>query len=179
MIKRPKNFWNEWGAGNAGPLKYAIQQKTGKKTGKTENLFISFSFHLFSFLIPVFIAVVQFVGAQIGKECGTEEFTRCAEPFEMLHLSSEFSYAAVEKEELDKLCQYVSFFVIKKNLLSFVASSLFYFLFFLHELEFSRSWVGRRMIDYSALLGFNRVAFGEGVLIGVWNLNHLIQNTKS
>lgn len=56
--------------------------------------------------------MVQFVGAQIGKECGTEEFTRCAEPFEMLHLSSEFSYAAVEKEELDKLCQYVSFFVL-------------------------------------------------------------------
>ncbi|KAL5275742.1 hypothetical protein ACFFRR_001533 [Megaselia abdita] len=59
-----------------------------------------------NFLIfsSAFFTVVQFVGAQIGKECGPEEFTRCAEPFKMLHVSPEFSYAAVEKEELDKLC---------------------------------------------------------------------------
>lgn len=68
-----------------------------------------FQFHLFSFLISVFIAVAQFVGAQNGKTCGHEDFIKCAEPFEMLNLSPD-SYAAVEKEELDKLCQYVSLF---------------------------------------------------------------------
>ncbi|XP_067629970.1 uncharacterized protein [Eurosta solidaginis] len=39
-----------------------------------------------------------------GEECGQEEFTKCAEPLEMLHLTSEFSIGAAKKDELDKLC---------------------------------------------------------------------------
>uniref|UniRef100_A0A1A9WW21 DUF19 domain-containing protein n=1 Tax=Glossina brevipalpis TaxID=37001 RepID=A0A1A9WW21_9MUSC len=39
-----------------------------------------------------------------AEECGQEEFTKCAEPLEMLHLTSEFSIGAAKKEELDKLC---------------------------------------------------------------------------
>uniref|UniRef100_A0A1A9V4X6 Uncharacterized protein n=1 Tax=Glossina austeni TaxID=7395 RepID=A0A1A9V4X6_GLOAU len=39
-----------------------------------------------------------------AEECGHEEFAKCAEPLEMLHLTSEFSIGAAKKEELDKLC---------------------------------------------------------------------------
>uniref|UniRef100_A0A1B0A1G5 Uncharacterized protein n=1 Tax=Glossina pallidipes TaxID=7398 RepID=A0A1B0A1G5_GLOPL len=39
-----------------------------------------------------------------AEECGQEEFAKCAEPLEMLHLTSEFSIGAAKKEELDKLC---------------------------------------------------------------------------
>ncbi|XP_037953962.1 uncharacterized protein LOC119684084 [Teleopsis dalmanni] len=40
-----------------------------------------------------------------SEECGQEEFTKCAEPIEILHLTSEFSIGGAKKEELDKLCQ--------------------------------------------------------------------------
>ncbi|XP_022227648.2 uncharacterized protein LOC111077610 [Drosophila obscura] len=39
-----------------------------------------------------------------SEECGQEEFTKCAEPLEMLHLTPEFSIGPAKKEELDKLC---------------------------------------------------------------------------
>ncbi|XP_017835945.1 uncharacterized protein LOC108595252 isoform X1 [Drosophila busckii] len=39
-----------------------------------------------------------------SEDCGQEEFTKCAEPLEMLHLTSEFSIGAAKKDELDKLC---------------------------------------------------------------------------
>ncbi|XP_073811339.1 uncharacterized protein isoform X2 [Musca autumnalis] len=51
--------------------------------------------------ITVCLAMVTSVSAE---ECGQEEFTKCAEPLEMLHLTSEFSIGAAKKEELDKLC---------------------------------------------------------------------------
>ncbi|XP_023171241.1 uncharacterized protein LOC111599728 [Drosophila hydei] len=49
-------------------------------------------------LAALLMAVVR------SEECGQEEFTKCAEPLEMLHLTSEFSIGAAKKEELDKLC---------------------------------------------------------------------------
>ncbi|EDW73709.1 uncharacterized protein [Drosophila tropicalis] len=39
-----------------------------------------------------------------SEECGQEEFTKCAEPLDMLHLTKEFSMGPAKKEELDKLC---------------------------------------------------------------------------
>lgn len=50
----------------------------------------------------IVFALIPVVNAE---ECGQEEFTKCAEPLEMLHLTSEFSIGAAKKEELDKLCQ--------------------------------------------------------------------------
>lgn len=52
--------------------------------------------------ITIALALVATVNAE---ECGQEEFTKCAEPLEMLHLTSEFSIGAAKKDELDKLCQ--------------------------------------------------------------------------
>jgi len=40
-----------------------------------------------------------------SEECGQEEFTKCAEPLDMLHLTSDFSIGPAKKEELEKLCQ--------------------------------------------------------------------------
>jgi len=40
-----------------------------------------------------------------SEECGQEEFAKCSEPLDMLHLSSNFSIGPAKKEELDKLCQ--------------------------------------------------------------------------
>ncbi|XP_017079372.1 uncharacterized protein LOC108113326 [Drosophila eugracilis] len=39
-----------------------------------------------------------------SEECGHEEFTKCSEPLDMLHLTSNFSIGAAKKDELDKLC---------------------------------------------------------------------------
>ncbi|BFG05576.1 uncharacterized protein DMAD_04276 [Drosophila madeirensis] len=39
-----------------------------------------------------------------SEECGQEEFTKCAEPLEMLHLTPEFSIGPAKREELEKLC---------------------------------------------------------------------------
>ncbi|XP_016930535.2 uncharacterized protein [Drosophila suzukii] len=39
-----------------------------------------------------------------SEECGQEEFAKCSEPLDMLHLSSNFSIGPAKKEELDKLC---------------------------------------------------------------------------
>ncbi|XP_053962132.1 uncharacterized protein LOC128865803 [Anastrepha ludens] len=62
----------------------------------------------FAFVTAVYV-IVAFVGSALvagvrGEECGQEEFTKCAEPLEMLHLTSEFSIGAAKKDELDKLC---------------------------------------------------------------------------
>ncbi|XP_017481854.1 PREDICTED: uncharacterized protein LOC108370922 isoform X1 [Rhagoletis zephyria] len=61
-----------------------------------------------AFVIALYV-VVAFVGNELvtsvrGEECGQEEFTKCAEPLEMLHLTSEFSIGPAKKDELDKLC---------------------------------------------------------------------------
>ncbi|KAI8122470.1 uncharacterized protein LOC111684790 isoform X1 [Lucilia cuprina] len=58
---------------------------------------------LLSFYIAITIALAL-VATVNAEECGQEEFTKCAEPLEMLHLTSEFSIGAAKKEELDKLC---------------------------------------------------------------------------
>ncbi|KAL9875367.1 uncharacterized protein LOC119642463 isoform X1 [Glossina fuscipes] len=56
---------------------------------------------LYFVAITVALASMTTVDAE---ECGQEEFAKCAEPLEMLHLTSEFSIGAAKKEELDKLC---------------------------------------------------------------------------
>ncbi|XP_030375339.1 uncharacterized protein LOC115624680 [Scaptodrosophila lebanonensis] len=53
--------------------------------------------------VCVVLASCLIAGA-VAEECGQEEFTKCAEPLEMLHLTSEFSIGAAKKDELDKLC---------------------------------------------------------------------------
>ncbi|XP_075166411.1 uncharacterized protein LOC142238603 [Haematobia irritans] len=55
-------------------------------------------------LIVTFTVALALVTSVSAEECGQEEFTKCAEPLEMLHLTSEFSIGAAKKEELDKLC---------------------------------------------------------------------------
>ncbi|KAH8347759.1 hypothetical protein KR084_000777 [Drosophila pseudotakahashii] len=39
-----------------------------------------------------------------SEECGQEDFAKCAEPLDMLNLSSNFSLGPETKEDLDKLC---------------------------------------------------------------------------
>ncbi|XP_059225238.1 uncharacterized protein LOC106092481 [Stomoxys calcitrans] len=58
---------------------------------------------LFSFLVT-FTVVLALVTSVSGEDCGQEEFTKCTEPLEMLHLTSEFSIGAAKKDELEKLC---------------------------------------------------------------------------
>uniref|UniRef100_A0A0A1WQY9 Uncharacterized protein C9orf117 n=1 Tax=Zeugodacus cucurbitae TaxID=28588 RepID=A0A0A1WQY9_ZEUCU len=61
-----------------------------------------------SFAIAVY-AIVAILASDLvagvrGEECGQEEFTKCAEPLDMLHLTSELSIGAAKKDELLKLC---------------------------------------------------------------------------
>lgn len=72
--------------------------------------FVLFFFLIYRKLWLCFIAVAITVALASmttvdAEECGQEEFAKCAEPLEMLHLTSEFSIGAAKKEELDKLCQ--------------------------------------------------------------------------
>lgn len=56
-------------------------------------------------LAAVFVTVASCIAVVTSaEECGQEEFTKCSEPLDMLHLTSEFSIGASKKEELDKLC---------------------------------------------------------------------------
>lgn len=50
--------------------------------------------------ISFFVAII--VDICYAAECGQEDFTRCAEPLDKLHLTSDFQIG--KKEQLDKLC---------------------------------------------------------------------------
>lgn len=58
-----------------------------------------------SWTLLVFSAMLL-LSAEVAnsEECGQEEFTKCAEPLDMLHLTSDFSIGPAKKEELEKLC---------------------------------------------------------------------------
>lgn len=67
-------------------------------------------------LIPLLATISQWKCSQIAllmvlvvkcEECGQEEFTKCAEPLEMLNLSPKFSIGDGKKEDLNELCRCV------------------------------------------------------------------------
>ncbi|XP_017054330.1 uncharacterized protein LOC108096896 [Drosophila ficusphila] len=57
----------------------------------------------FSWILLILSAMLLFSLGN-SKECDQEEFTKCAEPLDMLHLTSNFSIGPARKEDLDKLC---------------------------------------------------------------------------
>ncbi|XP_016988438.1 uncharacterized protein LOC108051007 [Drosophila rhopaloa] len=48
--------------------------------------------------------VLLLLSVASSEECGQEEFSQCAEPLDMLQLTSNFSIGPAKKEELEELC---------------------------------------------------------------------------
>lgn len=67
----------------------------GKKCGIKKNL------QLNSFVL-IFVSIV-FESTISAEDCGQEELARCAKPLQVLHSTTDLSFAP-KREELDKLC---------------------------------------------------------------------------
>jgi len=55
-------------------------------------------------LFFILLVLASSANGVLSEDCGHEEFAKCAEPLDMLHLKSDFSIGAAKKEDLDKLC---------------------------------------------------------------------------